>query len=60
MVPGKDTHDALITKEQVMLEATLHAADALSTAVISGAPGQMKLALDVARALSELRRERSR
>jgi hypothetical protein len=41
------------------IEEALKQADLLCTAVISGKPGQMTSALNVARALSDLKRQRT-
>lgn len=45
--------------EATAVNEALRAADALATAVISGKPGQMRAALDVAKALSNVKRQRS-
>lgn len=41
-----------------LLKAALRTSDELCTAVVSGRQGQMKLALDVARALSDIKRQK--
>jgi hypothetical protein len=46
----------LNSEDATLLKSALNAADDLCTAVISGQPGQMQLALAVARSLGDVRR----
>jgi hypothetical protein len=46
-------------EELAIVKQALDAADRLCTAVISGKPGQMALALDVARSLSDIKRKKA-
>ena len=49
--------DVILNEEQVnAIKEALKSADALATSVISGKPGTMRAALDVARALDSLKR----
>lgn len=43
-------------KEEAALKDLMKAADALTSAVISGHPGQMQLALSVARVLGDIKK----